>query len=211
MKKIFSIVLSILICFIFVFRANSMDLTVDLDNSNSFISQTMVGSLVTQAIREVSGADVAFICSSGIKGMLRKGSLNISILKDVLYYPDDRVVILELTGQQIKSVMERSVGTYPGESSNFLQASGITGTFEPSFPSGNRIVNLYIGGNPVDGNRRYKVALDETLAGGFSGYTIFTQGKLIQTSITLGQVLEKFSISHNVFGMPEDSGLKPVK
>jgi 5'-nucleotidase len=186
----------------------TIEATADLDNNNGFISQTPLGSFLTGSIREVTGADVAILCSSSIKGSLYKGKIDISSLLSLFYYPDDRIVVMELRGYQIKDIMERSIGTYPDESSDFLQVSGLKGTFSPSRAAGNRLNDIYIGNKAINRDSIYKVAVDDKLASGFSGYIIFTQGKILNSKITLREAMELYIQSHSAIYLPEESGLK---
>ena len=185
-----------------------IEVTADLENNNGFTSQTTLGSFLTGSLREVTGADVAILCSSSIKGSLYKGQCDISALISLFYYPDDRIVVMELKGSQIKDIMERSIGIYPDESSDFLQVSGLKGTFSPSRPAGNRLNDIYIGNKAINRDSIYTVAVDDKLASGFSGYIVFTQGKILNSKITLREAMELYTKSHSAIYMPEESGLK---
>lgn len=191
----------------FVCGAN-IYVTVNLDNNNGFTSQTTMGSFLTGSMREVTGVDVAMICSSSIKGSLYKGTSDISSLTNLFYYPDDRIVVMELKGSQIKDIMERSVGIYPDETSDFLQVSGLKGTFSPSRPAGNRVNDIYIGNKAMNRETIYTVAVDDKLASGFSGYIVFTKGKIINSNMTLREAMEIYAKSHSSIYLPEESGLR---
>ena len=188
---------------------NTFKVSDDLLNKNSFTGQTDAGGFITQAMKEITGADAAFFTSCGIKKGLSRGTFDISVISELLYYPDDKVVIMELTGTQLKAVLEKSIGDYPVENSNFLQTSGITGVFNPSSNEGKKIISIYVNGSEVSDNSTYRIAMDETLAGGFFGYTTFTKAKLIKnTSLSLTEVLQKYIEAHPVVGKPQDWGLK---
>lgn len=191
-------------------KADSVEVMVDLDNNNSFTEQTGMGTFLSQAIKDVCGSDIAIVCSSSIKGGLGRGSFDSSVFSDLLYYPDDKVVILELTGKQIKDIMERSIKNYPGENSCFLQVAGLNGTFFSGASEG-KISELYIGGTPVNDNTGYRVAVDETLAGGFSGYITFTEGKILRpTNLTLKEIINAYLKKSNVIDSLDNAGLKPI-
>jgi len=107
--------------------------------------------------------------------------------------------------------MEKCVEDYPRENSAFLQVSGITGSFNPSLPSDGRIVSIYVNGVELTDNSRYRVALDEALAGGFSGYTVFARGEVLErTSLSLKDILEQYIQAHPVIGKPASWGLEPI-
>ncbi|MEQ8226180.1 MAG: 5'-nucleotidase C-terminal domain-containing protein, partial [Candidatus Eremiobacterota bacterium] len=98
--KYFFVILMVIGLSSFAYAAG-IDVTVNLDNNNVFTSCTPLGGFLTGAMREVTGADVAMLCSSSIKGSLYKGTLDMSSLINLFYYPDDRIVVMGLKGSQI--------------------------------------------------------------------------------------------------------------
>lgn len=87
------------------------------------------------------------------------------------------LVKLELPGKVLLDVLERSVNAYPREFGGFLQVSGITFTFDPARPAGRRVVRVLVGGQPLDPERRYSVAVNNYTAQGGDGYAMLATAK----------------------------------
>ena len=113
--------------------------TVPLDARNGAVrtSETNTGNLVADAIRARLRADVAVMNGGGIRGnrVLPAGPLTRRDVRTLLPFLNV-LVKLEVPGEVLLAVLERSVGTYPAENGGFLQVSGLTFTSTPGARSG---------------------------------------------------------------------------
>lgn len=116
-------------------------------------------------LRQYAGTDAAFLAA----GLLNK-SFDPNNLASLIQYPTDGIVVVNLTGADIKQALERSVSLYPQSNPSFLQLSGIEATFSKSAAIGQRIVSVTINGAKLDEKRSYTVAMPESLGQGGSGY-----------------------------------------
>lgn len=116
-------------------------------------------------LRQFAGTDAAVIAA----GLLNK-NFDQDNLATLIQYPTDGIVVLNLTGAEIKQALERSVSLYPQPNPSFLQLSGIEATFSKNAPIGQRIVSATIGGSKLDEKKTYTVAMPESLGQGGSGY-----------------------------------------
>ncbi|MBI1894689.1 MAG: 5'-nucleotidase C-terminal domain-containing protein, partial [Candidatus Rokubacteria bacterium] len=82
------------------------------------------------------------------------------------------VVVVELSGATLLSMLEHSVGQAPQESGGFLQVSGLRFTYDPARPRGSRITRVVAGGATLDLTRTYTVALSDYLLRGGDGYVL---------------------------------------
>ena len=87
------------------------------------------------------------------------------------------LVKLEMPGTVLLDVLERSVSVYPGEFGGFLQVSGLTFAFDPARPAGQRVARALVGGQPLDPERRYTVAVNNYTAQGGDGYRMLATAK----------------------------------
>jgi 2',3'-cyclic-nucleotide 2'-phosphodiesterase (5'-nucleotidase family) len=87
------------------------------------------------------------------------------------------LVMLEVPGKVLLEVLEHSVSVYPRESGGFLQVSGLSFVFDPARPPGQRVVRVVVGGEPLDPERRYKLATNSYTAGGGDGYAMLATAK----------------------------------
>jgi len=147
---------------------------VNLTHDRKKVFETVMGNVLTDAMRESTGADVAMQNSGGIRDQIMAGEVTMGDLYRVLPF-DKFIVSMDLSGKQIKDLMENSAGRKKGN----MQVSGITMDIEPKEAKWHKVSNIKIGGVPLDMNKFYRVTTDDFLAGGANGYSTFTEGKNI--------------------------------
>jgi len=107
-------------------------------------------------------------------GTIGPGEVSAAGVSGLLYAPDEKWAVLELTGAQIRAALERSVSFAPTPRTFFLQVSGLTVVYDPDAPRGRRLKSVSIGFQDLDDMAKYEVAMPESLADGGAGYfTIF--------------------------------------
>jgi 5'-nucleotidase len=153
---------------------------VPLDARNAALrtSETNAGNLVTDVMRARLQADVALMNGGGIRGnqLVPAGALTRRDINALLPFLNV-LVMLEVPGKVLLEVLERSVSVYPRESGGFLQVSGLSFVFDPARPPGQRVVRVVVGGEPLDPERRYKLATNSYTAGGGDGYAMLATAK----------------------------------
>ncbi|HEX7336056.1 MAG TPA: 5'-nucleotidase C-terminal domain-containing protein, partial [Gemmatimonadales bacterium] len=115
---------------------------IDPDRSLSRRSESMLGSLVTDAIRSGTGTDVALLNSGTLRldEVIRPGPITNYQLEAIFPFADQtRIVTFPITGARLRTLLEHSVSDRVLGSGGFLQVSGITYTFDPARPSGRRV------------------------------------------------------------------------
>jgi hypothetical protein len=118
------------------------------------------------ALKSFAGTDGAFLAADQVKdGYSKKDPLS-----NLLAYPTDQLVIVSLSGTQLKQAFERSVSLYPEDNSSFLQISGFEVTFSKSAEPNSRVVKITVNGAPVDDHKTYTVAMPRLLGNGVLGY-----------------------------------------
>lgn len=128
-------------------------------------------------IRAAAGADGAFLAAALVKKEADKDNL-----ATLLQYPTDQIVIVKLSGAQLRQALERSVSLYPQPNTSFLQLSGMDAAFRKSAPSGSRIVSANVGGSPIDNEKSYLIAMPASLGRGGLGYfKIWDKTKIVKT------------------------------
>ncbi len=170
-----------------------------------------LGNWVTDAMREAVDADLAFINSAGLRADLPQGEVTAGNVLEVR--PFDGMVIWkgELQGRHILAALEKSLEEYcidSEEHTNFLQASGLTMTFDASAEPGQRLLSVEIDGQPLDPDEEYTVALEEYLARGNVGYEMFKEGDYQELGLPTREVLRKAAANIDV--TPAGSRLKDL-
>jgi 2',3'-cyclic-nucleotide 2'-phosphodiesterase (5'-nucleotidase family) len=138
-----------------------------------------LGDLIADAMREASGAQIAFQNGGGIRADIPKGPITLETLFTVLPFDDD-LVSMDLTGQKIMELLEKSV-----LAENLLQVSGMRIVYDLSKPSGVKVAAAEVAGNPMEPQKIYKVATNDFLATAGGPFNVFKQGR----NVTFGPPL----------------------
>jgi len=104
--------------------------------------ESLLGDLVTDAMRWGSGSDVALLNAGTLRldDVIRPGTLSNYQLESMFLFPDEtRVLTVPLTGARLRAVLEHGVADGSLGQGGFLQVSGISYTYDPAAPSGSRI------------------------------------------------------------------------
>ncbi len=157
--------------------------TVALDSRRAIVrtQESNFGNLIVDAMRSAVGAEVGLTNGGGIRGNRTYEAGTALTRKDVLTeLPFGNVtVVLELSGADLWEALENGVSRIEDQAGRFPQVSGLTFTFDPQRLKGNRIIEVKVGGQPLDKTRVYTVATNDYIARGGDAYTVLKQGKRI--------------------------------
>lgn len=170
---------------------------VDLDGDRALVrkKETNVGNLIADIMLErtksIPGheADVALTNAGGIRTQLKAGDITKKNLYTLLPFPNTLVVI-EVTGEELRQALESGVSKVETGEGRFPQISGMSFTYNPSKPSGQRVVEVKVGGQPLDLKKTYKVATNDFLATGGDGYESFNK-PAFNTGLTFYSIVEE--------------------
>ncbi len=124
-----------------------------------------LGAVITDIMRQRTGAEIAFVNGGGIRQGLKKGLVTEKDIYSVFPF-NDTIVVAQMTGDEIMALMSFFVAKKVG-TGGFLQVSGLS----VSATKG-RVVEVLIGGQPLEKERKYLVAMNSYLAGGGDDYTL---------------------------------------
>lgn len=129
-----------------------------------------LGNLIADAQREESGAEVAMMNNGGIRSDLDAGIVTYGDLFALQPF-GNRMVVATVPGRVVRAALEHIVaGREPD-----AHVSGITVTYDPARPRGRRVVAARVAGRgTLDDRATYRVALNDFMANGGSGFTMFT-------------------------------------
>ena len=127
---------------------------------------TAAGQSAADVLRSFTGADGALMPAGVISKPIQSGNL-----ATMLTYPSDGVVVLDLTGSQLRSAFERSVSLFPQSNVGFLQISGFIVSFSKTESSNSRVTGVTADGSKLEDARIYEVAMPSSLAKGELGYS----------------------------------------
>jgi 2',3'-cyclic-nucleotide 2'-phosphodiesterase (5'-nucleotidase family) len=156
---------------------------VALDSSTVIVRtrEAAIGNLFADAMRAGTHADAAILNGGGIRaGKTYEPGARISqgdVLTELPF--GNRIVVLEISGADLKRAIENGLSRLPGASGRFPQVSGISVEFAPARDAGSRITSMRVGGAPLDESRTYRVAVLDYLARGGDDYAMLTNARRI--------------------------------
>ena len=172
----------------------NFDLIAEKDGEEiSRLEESSLGNLITDALRNIGGSNISFICGRNIKNDLKKGNIIYKNIINLLPFYDE-VIVKEVKGQDILDALEYGVRLLPKKSPKFLQVSGISFKVDISIEStvevdeydrfcgvkGNRrVYDIKIGEIKIDPNKNYTISFDNNIGTGGEGYSMFRKSKEI--------------------------------
>ncbi|SCY94424.1 5'-nucleotidase C-terminal domain-containing protein [Alkaliphilus peptidifermentans] len=169
-----------------------VDVTLDGAREDVRVKETNLGNLITDAMRQAVGAEVAFTNGGGIRASVPEGEVTLEHIMTVLPFANT-VVKMEMTGEQLLKSLEYSVRLYPEQNGGFLHISGMTFTYDPSKPEGEKVVEVLIAGEALVLDEIYTVATNDFVAAGGDGYEWLKEAKILADT---GEVLSTTVINY---------------
>nr|WP_244230868.1 bifunctional UDP-sugar hydrolase/5'-nucleotidase [Vibrio ouci] len=158
--------------------------TIDKTASRRYYRESNIGNLVADLMREAGNADIAMMSSGSIRVDLNQGAVTRENVMNLFPFTD-KLTVVELTGENIKELLEYSYTLPYG----VAQFSGIEATYDSTKPEYERLISLTINGNAIDNAQKYTVATYSYAASGGDGYTVFNKGETLSKSESVTQVL----------------------
>ena len=147
------------------------ELSVTLDGRQAETRESTLGDLVADALQAAAEAQVALLNASQLRPVvIPAGPVSAEQVQEALFYPQDKVVRVTLTGEQLRAALERSVLVAPQPNKGFLQVSGLAYRFRSDLPANSRVTEVLVEGRPLVATAKYRVALPQSLAKGALGY-----------------------------------------
>lgn len=147
--------------------------------------ESLLGNLVADSQRDAMNTDIALVTSGELPGSLHAdipaGTITWIDLERVLppdvsmgkeyggWYSRPRVAVRELTGSQIKDILERQL-VEPKPEEN-LSVSGLEYRYDLTRPVGDRITGIWVHGSPIVSDVLYSVAMNYYMAYGMGEFT----------------------------------------
>lgn len=143
--------------------------------------ESAIGNLITDAMRQFSGADLAVMNGGGIRGDKQYEPGHTLTKRDVLTELPfgNKLMVIELTGADLKAVLENGVWFGEKAEGRFAQLSGAKIVARRDAVPGSRLTMIEIGAAPLDPAKLYKVAVNDFLASGKDGYAAILKGKVL--------------------------------
>ncbi|MGX7927309.1 bifunctional metallophosphatase/5'-nucleotidase [Tsuneonella sp. HG094] len=172
-------------------------------------SENPLGNLIADsqlAATQAAGAQFAFMNPGGVRTDLvpkTDGTVTFGDIYAVQPF-GNTLVTMTLTGAQVLAMLEQQLGN-PNESNEtrvLAVSEGFAMTLDPARPAGQRVVAATFRGQPLDPAARYRVTVNNFIAGGGDGFTVLEQG----TDVTVGPLdldaIEAYLRARDVVRLP---------
>ncbi|MDF2958738.1 MAG: 5-Nucleotidase domain protein [Paenibacillus sp.] len=134
--------------------------------------ESNLGNLIADAMLSETGADVSITNGGGIRDSIPAGTITKGQVITVLPF-GNYIQTKKVKGSSIKAALENGVSAYPESLGAFPHIGGMTFTFDPGKPAGQRVDTVAVRGLPLDINKEYTLATNDFMAAGGDQYTMF--------------------------------------
>lgn len=165
--------------------------TLDGSYENVRTKETNLGNLIGDILLDKTKADISLFNGGNIRDTIEKGNITRRDIVDVFPF-SNTIVTKELTGTQIKDVLEHGVKLYPEKNSAFLQVGGISYHFDPKQKEGEKITDILKDGEPLDLNKKYVVVTNDYIASGGDEFPCFSKEPILKEFGSLESIVIKY-------------------
>lgn len=164
--------------------ADKMDIVigetlVDLNGERQWVrsQESNLGNFIADVVRNYTRTDISLINAGAIRASIKKGKITLGDLYRVFPFLGNTVVTLKVTGRDIQEALENSVSQIDRGAGRFLQVSGLTYTYDPKAPPGQRVLEVKVNGISLISDQIYTISTTNYLAEGGDGYLVFRMNK----------------------------------
>jgi 5'-nucleotidase/UDP-sugar diphosphatase len=188
----------------------STDVYLDGVRENVRTKETNLGNLSADAARTATGADVAFVNGGGIREDVPVGDITKGKIAAIFPF-GNLIVVKKITGQDLKAMLEWSVSDYPAAKGAFLQVSGLEFSFDPAKEVGSKVVEVKVGGEPLDLTKEYTVAVNDFMADGGDGYEMLADYKVEALYGTYEEIVIDYLATNGTAGSEVSGRIKVLE
>lgn len=173
--------------------------------------QSPMGALLTDALRAVTGAEIAFFPAWRYGATLLPGTITVEDVYN-LVPSAGRIATYTMNGSAIRRLMENvldgvvGADPYARVGGDMIQFSGMELTFDLYNPSGERVVSLLVDGHPIEPERPYSVASVHTR---FQNNPLFGARRIDENGPVFVEALIEYIRDHSPLKPITDRRIKP--
>jgi 5'-nucleotidase len=175
-------------------------------------SETNLSDLFADAMRASANTDVALLNAGSIRGNRLYPAGPLTRRTILTMYPFESTICkIAVPGRVILQALNNGVAKLPATSGGFPAVSGLTMTVDRSARAGNRVRDVRVGGQPLDPDRTYTLALPDFVLNGGDNYTMFAGRRVLvspEAGSLLVSVVEKFVADHREIAPQTDGRIR---
>jgi len=142
--------------------------------------ETNLGDLIADAVRADASSDIAILNAGSIRGdrIYPAGPLTKRTLLEM--HPFGNVICkVAVPGRVVVAALNHGVSKLPASAGQFPQVSGLTMKVDANKAAGDRVTEVRVGGQPLDPNKTYSLAIPDFILKGGDGYTMFADQRVL--------------------------------
>ena len=159
------------------------------------VGESNLGRLITDAMLEETGADVALTNGGGIRASIPAGDITKGEVVTVLPF-GNYIQTKSVSGAELKAALEHGVHSYPVSLGGFPHVAGVTFTLDASKPVGQRVSDVKVKGTALVPTQKYVLATNDFLAAGGDEYTMLKPQPVLNDYGSLEEVVIKYLQAH---------------
>ena len=152
--------------------------------TRKYHTESTLGAFCADVLRARAGSDVAVTNAGGLRADIPAGAVDRGTVLDAFPFLNDAWTV-DLPGGALRKVLEQGCSLEAG----MVQVSGLQATYDMRRPVGARVLNVTIGGTPLDPERRYRVTTNSFMAEGGDGYAGFLEGRVVAKDPIISQLI----------------------
>ena len=188
-------------------HADIMDVVGRIDGPliRRYIEESDMGNLFADIFVDVSGADIAFVHSGGLRKDIQAGEVRLVDILDAYPFVDD-IITKRMNGEQIRRALEQSLTFERG----LLQLAGLEVVYDLDRPAYERVVSVTRNGEPLADDDEYLVAAAGFLAEGGDLYDSFAESSVVDNYGKAADAIVAHFRAHDIVAVPERGRQRPA-
>ena len=154
-------------------------------------NESELGNLAADSFRWRAKSDIAVCNGGGLRANLPAGDVKNRDIMSIFPF-GNTLRVAEIKGSTVREMLEHSVEYYPASFGGFMSVSGLTFSYDPSKPGKHRVSNILVGGQPLDENKTYTIALADFQTAGGDDYTMLKGLKIVGEYGTFEEILTDY-------------------
>ena len=159
--------------------------------------ETNLGDLVADTLRLASGADIGIINGGAIRISIEPGDVIVHDAYDVNPFLNT-LWLLEVTGKDLRNLMEFSYSHLGEVFGGFIQISGMTVKYDATKEPGSRVVSIEVKGKTVGDDDKFSLVTTDFIATGGDGNNTFIGLEYTVCGDSLQAFIDYFETMENI-------------
>lgn len=164
--------------------------SVELEGKREVVraGESNLGQLVTDAMLDVTQADIALTNGGGIRASIKEGDITKGDILTTFPF-GNYLIAKKVKGSAVLEALEHGVSTYPEHNGGFPHVAGMSFTLDPGKKAGERVSEVKVGDSDLEPEKEYILVTNDFMASGGDGYTMLKKAPIVNEYPALDEIL----------------------